>query len=198
MSMEHKAYIFDSELFELKLKNLILECIINNDIKKLRGLINNNIKDMKSPYDGESLKQNWENQIEIGNVQEYSDFVITCCYSPNNDIGLSYSWDSLLENLTQLKLQFKCSYYILGKEVKQGRFVLNPGGYGLGIVCCKDISSILSELMKLKSKFFDQIELGFNNGIYTLTKDELEEAYNDLILIYRTAFQNNKGILFTF
>ncbi len=82
----------------------------------LYKFINNHLRKVFSPYTGILLEADWESELENGGIQELADFSMTCFYSPYNDRGLSYSWDSILEALKNVSEKLDPEYCILGES----------------------------------------------------------------------------------
>lgn len=80
------------------------------------------------------------------------------------------------------------------------KFRLDPGGMGMGmgIVHSEDVPLILKDLIDLKSTFIQNGLPPIEDSLYEYNLQELNEAYNQLILLYREARDNNKGLLMTF
>lgn len=198
MSMCHKAYVFDTSSFEKELSELIITSGNAANTDALKEFINSHIGEVKSVYTGDLLSYDWEKEIESGTVQEFADFAMTCYYSPEDEIGLSYSWDPLLEVLSMLPTSFEPYYYVLGRALESKMFQLNPGGMGLGFVYAEDISSIYNELVNLKQNLIDAGMPQSSDVIYDITLAELIEAYDELISLYKKAQEINQGLLMTF
>ena len=197
MTMEHKAYLFDTELFNQELRPIILAAGKNNDSILLRNYIAKNIGKVRSVYSGELLENNWENELEIGNVQELADFSLTCFYNPEDVLGLSYSWDVLLEALKILSTKFDADYYILGRPLELDTFRLDPGGMGMGFVQMNDILLILEDLINIKDTLIEVGEVP-TEVLYQCTLQEFVEACDELIELYTEAQESKRGLLITF
>ncbi|OAB38857.1 hypothetical protein [Paenibacillus glacialis] len=198
MAMEHKAYLFDTDAFSEELGEIIIASGATNDIDSLKAFITKNMGKVRSVYTGELLNNEWEKEIENGSVQELTDFAMTCYYSPEEELGFSYTWDALLEALSMVSPKFHPDYYILGRQLESGGFTLNPGGMGLGFVYADDIPSMYNELIDLKQKFIDNGMPSSNDLVYQITFPELIEAYDELIILYKEAKEAKCGLLMTF
>lgn len=198
MSMEHKAFLFDTDKFNSKLAELLSSCHSKDDIQLIRSFINENIDDIKSPYDGEDLEIDWEDELENKDIQEYADFAITYCYNPDDEDGLSCCWQGILECLKKVKLKFPAEYYILGNSVKLGDELLDPGQQGLGIIAAQDIYEMWTEIAACKEKVINEYDRLAENDIYESTKDEIADSYDDLCRLFYDAHQQGMGLLMTF
>lgn len=198
MSMEHKAYIFDTNSFKKELSEIIINCGNMKNLEALNTFIRDNISRVKSPYTGELLDNEWEKELETGEIQELADFALTCYYSPEEDMGISYAWDELLTSLSTLPLKFNSNYYVLGRTLQTEKFILDPGGMGLGFVYAEDIPIMYNELINL-SQVFKKMSLDIVNSVtYDVTFSELMDSYKELIALYKQAMEINYGLLMTF
>lgn len=195
--MEHKAFLFNTKGFEQELCRLIIACGEKNDPEPLREFITNRIGRVRSVYTGELLDHDWEDELEVGNVQELADFSMTCFYDPEEDHGLAYAWDDLLENLKELPASFDHEYVLLGRPVGAGTFQLDPGGMGMGFVQADDVPSLLKGLIECRSTFAEK-GMSSDGALNMSGFSELIEAYDELILLYKKAAEHQFGLLFTF
>ena len=191
MSMEHKSFLFNTSAFTKELSEIILTAGETDNEKLLISFINQNLNDLKSPYSGEELTVEWIEELETEDIQELADFAMTKYYNPDEELGLSYSWELLLELFDELDLKFNNEYYILGKSLDSENFTLDPGRMGLGFIDSQQISSIHKELISLKQNFINIFETE------SLDK-EVIQAYEELIEIYEEAKESNCGLLMTF
>jgi hypothetical protein len=191
MSMEHKSFLFNTSAFTKELSEIILTAGETDNEKLVISFINQNLNDLKSPYSGEELTSEWIEELETEDIQELADFAMTKYYNPDEELGLSYSWELLLESFDELDLKFNNEYYILGKSLDSENFTLDPGRMGLGFIDSQQISSIHKELISLKQNFINIFETE------SLDK-EVIQAYEELIEIYEEAKESNCGLLMTF
>ncbi|UPZ16628.1 hypothetical protein [Flavobacterium humidisoli] len=189
--MEHKSFLFNTSAFTKELSEIILTAGETDNEKLLISFINQNLNDLKSPYSGEELTAEWIEELETEDIQELADFAMTKYYNPDEELGLSYSWELLLESFDELDLKFNNEYYILGKSLDSENFTLDPGRMGLGFIDSQQISSIHKELISLKQNFTNIFETE------SLDK-EVIQAYEELIEIYEEAKESNCGLLMTF
>lgn len=197
MGMEHKAYLFDTNGFMKELSETIITSGTTNDIKLLKEFIFNHLGIVRSVYTGELLDKEWEQELENGEVQELADFAMTCYYSPDEEQGLSYLWDALIEALVKLPTKFDPNYYILGRPLESEMFILDPGGMGLGFVYAEDVPSMYNELLELKRNLISN-GLPSNDLVYHASFSELIEAYDELVILYKDATEAKRGLLMTF
>ncbi len=95
MSIEHKAYIFNYTAFSKELEPILKQALISGKTDLLKNFISTNKSDLKDPYEGESLNDDWEDMIEDKDPHQYGDFAITKYYSPVNEYGLGYDWEEI-------------------------------------------------------------------------------------------------------
>ncbi|WP_166243409.1 hypothetical protein [Paenibacillus turpanensis] len=198
MGMEHKAYLFDTNRFDRELKPVINTSVLLSDTKGLEDFISSHVGEVRSVYTGELLGIDWKNSLENGGIQELCDIALTLYYSPDEDMGLSYGWDALNEALSMTSIKFPSDYYILGESIEYGSFQLDPGGLGLGFVYSKDIAIMYNDLVSIKSALNHNGLPDPNAVLYQLTKSELLETYNELVLLYSAAYEKKWGLLMTF
>lgn len=196
MSMEHKAFLFHSQKYEREIEKVIEQCCSNDGKQYAMKYINKNYHVLKSPYTGEELNCKWEEEIETDTIQEYVDFILTACYDPNEDIGLGYEWEYLIEILKKLNISDSAEPWILGNPISYHGIIIDPGGMGLGIINVEQVGYIRAKLIN-SQKRIKKIEID-KDLLNRVTKDEILEAYNDLCDIYQFAEEQGSGILMTF
>lgn len=198
MAMEHKAYLFHTDSFSSELCNIIIHAGETNNKSPLEEFIESRLGSVWSVYTGELLTNDWQSELENGGVQELSDFAMTVYYSPDDERGLSYDWDVLLETLYSMSPSFDPDYSILGCPIQSESFTLDPGGMGLGLVHSEDVPSIYNELVQLKGSLANGNLPPLHGVIYPSTLVEITEAYDVLISLYKDAKRENCGLLMTF
>lgn len=196
--MEHKGFVFDTKKFNRELRTTIISVTRTNNVISLKEYINNNLEREFSPYTGDPLASNWEDELENGDVQELVDFAMTCFYTFEEEQGLGYSWDALMQVLQNSSTEYEAEYYILGSSMKEGEFILDPGGMGTGFVQAEDVPTIYYKLIKISKEINDDYMAFIQDAIYELTFNELTNSLNQLIELYKSALQSNKGLLMTF
>lgn len=189
--MNHKSFLFNTSDFSKELSEIILNAGNTGNEDLLISFINENLEHLKSPYSGEELFEDWTEELENENIQELADFAMTKYYNPDEELGLSHNWDSLLQSFDKLDLKFNADYYILGKSLKFNNFTLDPGMMGLGFISSDHISSMYLELLNLKPRFIDIFE---TNDL----DSELINSFEKLIKMYKGANEAECGLLMTF
>lgn len=126
MSMSHKAYAFDWDAFQRDdLPRLLDRALATEDLAPLAAYIKRNRENLKDPYEGDPLADDWQNHLENRDVHEYGDFALTRFYDPAEDCGLGHCWnriDRAIEEEDRDILLGLC----LGPEHKR----FDPGRYG--------------------------------------------------------------------
>ena len=74
--MSHKAFLFDWNRFQQELAALLGSCLESDDPASLVAYANDHLDDLKDPYEGEPLDENWAEQMENGDIQEVADYVL--------------------------------------------------------------------------------------------------------------------------
>lgn len=195
MSMEHKAFLFDTKGFNRELVPLILDSGSKGDPELLKKYIKRNLFYLSSPDPAEKkIRKNWED----GDIQMLADLALTAFYSVEEDQGLLHSWNALLEAFKNLPLQFAPEYYILGKPLKNEAFTLDPGEMGMGFVEEKDIIGICRELAGLKKGLIDNGLPVSEDLLYEISLEELTKAYGELFELYQMAGRMRSGLMFRF
>ncbi len=199
MSMEHKAFIFDTCLFSAELLPIMEVCIPKNDVASLKDFVRAHLANAHSPYSGEALQAEWELELCAGDILEAVDFAMTCYYFPEEDRGLGEAWDALLETLRKMKPRgLDAERAVLGKPLKVGGLEIDPGRMGTGFVQAEDISGVHDSLRRLRVKMQSAKLPLAKDLLYELSGEELMEAYDNLTELYKDATEENKGLLFTF
>ncbi len=196
--MEHKAFIFDTQAFKEELYPIIISSGLDKNPIPLYKFINNHLGKVFSPYTGILLEADWESELENGGIQELADFSMTCFYSPDDDRGLSYSWDSVLEVLKNVSEKLDPKYCILGESLEAELFLLDPGGMGTGFVEAEDVPLIYKILVESKDKVVTNGLPSREDILYDINITELIEAYDELVLLYKDATEAKRGLLMTF
>lgn len=196
MSMEHKAFLFDTKLYHEQIESIIQECCKTKDCSSVKKYIDEHYAQLFCPYTGESLEDDWEEEMSSGSMQELFDFLLTACYEPDKDLGLEYAWDGVLEAIKELDFLQDAQECVLGNPLVYFQVKVDPGLMGLGIVEYTRISLIKEQLIKHQEQL-EEVELS-KDVLYELDEEELIDAYDDLCNIYKRAEKEGKGILFTF
>lgn len=196
MSMEHKAFLFDSIKFDLEIKKVLENCWDDTTVNHAVGYIDKNYQKLKSPYTGETLDVDWQREIVEKNIQNYLEFILTTCYDPGEDIGLQYSWDALIDVLQQINVDKNVKSWILGNELIINGKKFDPGKMGFGILDKKEVKEIWQSIIQAKSKLIG-IELK-EEYLYEMTYEDIKIAYDDLCDIYKIAVEKDLGFIMTF
>lgn len=195
MSMEHKAFLFDCEQFFQTTKGLMKKTA--NDLNFAKEYIGQHYSMFCSPYTGELLQSDWEQELSGDTIQEYFDFLLTSCYDVNSDWGLGYLWDGVEEAIKAMGILENPGKALLGDALYVGDILVNPGGMGLGIIKTAQVAEILGKLLANRD-MLNMLNSDMENLLYDVEPEEIVKGYDDLCNIYREALKQGKGIMFTF
>lgn len=126
MSIKHRAYLFDCEKYELSVKAVLEQCCQINKTDYAEKYIKDNFSKLKSPYTGKPLQEDDMEIIAHADMREYMNYILTECYEPAYDIGLSYMWDAAAELLKQMPLRCGAGLCVFGEEIKFYDMAVNP------------------------------------------------------------------------
>lgn len=199
MSMEHKAYVFDTERFHSIIEPIIIQSSASKDTSILERYISEHINLFYSPYSLEPLDEKWTNELEKHDLQEYFDFLLTACYDGVYDIGLENVWEIVIEIVRLLNFTASPELFVLGYKLKYNDIVVDPGYMGLGIIEAVDVEHMLEQL-KNRIKDINTVNTNLipENLLDVIDGVELSEYYITLCKIYEAAYKQKKGLLFTF
>jgi hypothetical protein len=104
--------------------------LLSGDAKGLIVFINNNLGDLKDPYEGQPLESDWEAMIETTDSHQYGcgDFALTKYYDPLEDIGLGLEWESVQDAISSDANLAESP--ILGSTVGPSEGPFDPGKMG--------------------------------------------------------------------
>lgn len=196
MGMDHKAYLFDMEKYHMDIEGILDECCRSKSTLRAEAYISEHWMELSSPYNGEKLDRDWKKELSDNSFQEYCDILLTACYDYGRDIGLGYNWDGINEILKQMDFMDHTEECVLGNEIIFYDITIDPGAMGLGIVEIEDVAFIYEKLLRNRSRLED-MEVP-EDLLYQIEEEEIQDAYDDLVGIYREAVKEKKGILFTF
>lgn len=125
MSMSHKAFVFDWNGFQSELAPLLARSLADGDTVRLIEFGSRHQISLREPYEGEPLDPDWIEHLEIGDVQEVADFVLTRYYDPTQDRGLGGLWSVLDDSLDAGQRQA-----LLGRTVGPETEPFDPGRMG--------------------------------------------------------------------
>jgi hypothetical protein len=135
--MEHKAFIFDFETFCSELHDVLIDALRTENVTQLREFIEKHRDELKDPYEGASLEDDWESQISPKDPHQYGDFALTKYYDPADDIGLGPEWQDAGELLERERIG---QALLLGSTIdsfdpgKQGSYTQSPDVVRQGLV----------------------------------------------------------------
>ena len=125
MSMLHKAFIFHWDAFRTELGPLLAASLHDLDTTRLIEFADRHRRSLRDPYDSERLSENWADQLEVGDVQEVGDFLLTKYYDPKEDRGLGEAWLLLEDSLDAEQRQA-----LLGQPFGPEKARFDPGRIG--------------------------------------------------------------------
>ncbi len=194
MSMEHKAFVFDTKKFHAEIEPVMKDSIKNNEVA--HRYIFDHLEELQSPYTGDALDEDWEEEFGELTLQVYFDILLTACYDVEDDRGLGEMWDAVNEVIKSLSVFEEGELPVTGWEVEIDDIVVDPGMEGLGIIDCDEVEEILNTLKENRgaAASAEQPE----GLLYDAEPDEWMEAYDDLCCLYADALRQNKGLLLTF
>lgn len=126
--MEHKAFIFDYQFFLDDLSEILNHALKDNETFELIKFIEKHRQELRDPYEGEPLLEDWIDTIEFGTPEEYGDFALTRYYEPAKDMGLGYEWEEIDDCLERLGESFRAA--VLGRLFGSKDNVFDPGKMG--------------------------------------------------------------------
>lgn len=175
--MEHKAFIFDHQSFEKELRETLEEALANGNCENLVAFIHENKESLSDPYEGDPLEDDWESMIEVEDAHQYGDFALTRYYSPQDDIGLSSSWNVVQEIVTGIGNV--ATSPILGSTIGSESDPFDPGKAGSYLQSAEEVRESLAVLRALAE---------------THQSEELSEA----VALLQAASESGKGLYVTF
>lgn len=195
MSMEHKAFLFDTDRFYAEIKPVMEDSVKNTGVA--HQYICEHLDELQSPYTGEPLEEGWEEEFDELTLQTYFDILLTACYDPDDDRGLVDMWDAVNEVIKSLDVFEEGELPVTGWEVQVDDVVVDPGMEGLGIINSDEVEEILNTLKENRDAAEDA-EPDLDEMLYEADSEEWMEAYDDLCSLYEDALNEKKGLLFTF
>ena len=193
MSMDHKAFVFDTIKFHAEIEPVMRDSIKNT--KAAHRYICEHLDELQSPYTGDTLDEDWEEEFGDLTLQVYFDILLTACYDVEDDRGLGEMWDAVNEVIKGLDVFEEGELPVTGWKVEIDDVIVDPGMQGLGIIDCDEVADILEVLKENR----DEAECAEPEDLLCETDpDEWMDAYDDLCGIYEEAVRQGKGLLFTF
>lgn len=193
MSIEHKAFVFDTDKFHAEIEPVMQACIADPDVA--HRYISEHLDELQSPYSGCALNEDWESEFDELTLQVYFDILLTACYDVEDDRGLGEMWDSVNEVIKSLDVFEEGELPVTGWQVEIDDVVVDPGMEGLGIIESDEVAEILEVLKENRDAAADAEP---EDLLYEADADEWMEAYDDLCCLYDDALQQHKGLLLTF
>lgn len=150
MSMAHKAFLFDTETFHSTIEPVMKACVANPEAA--RKYICEHYSQFQSPYTGEVLDEDWEDEFDSPTLQVYFDILLTACYDVDDDMGLGYMWDAVNDLIAELDVFDDSQVAVLGRELIIGDVQVDPGMMGLGLVDGSEVAEHSQPSMLLRCR----------------------------------------------
>ena len=195
MSMDHKAFVFDTKKFHAEIEPVMKDSIKNTEVA--HRYISEHLDELQSPYTGNTLEEGWEEEFGELTLQVYFDILLTACYDVEDDCGLCDMWDAVNEVIKSLDVFEEGELPVLGWTVEIEDVVIDPGMEGLGIIECDEVEEILNILEENRDEA-ENAEIETEDLLYEAEPEEWLEAYDNLCNLYKKALRQNKGLLLTF
>ncbi|WP_172502522.1 hypothetical protein [uncultured Phocaeicola sp.] len=193
MSMDHKAFVFDTKKFHAEIEPVMKDSVKNTEVA--HQYICDHLDELQSPYTGDELDESWEEEFGELTLQVYFDILLTACYDVEDDRGLGEMWDTVNEVIKELDVFEEGELPVTGWEVQIDEVVVDPGMQGLGMIDCDEVAEILKIL---KENRYEAANAEPEDLLYETEPEEWMEAYDDLCSLYEEALSQKKGVLLTF
>ncbi|MDE6798796.1 MAG: hypothetical protein K2P62_00660 [Phocaeicola sp.] len=193
MSMDHKAFVFDTKKFHAAIEPVMKDSVKNTEVA--HQYICDHLDELQSPYTGDELDESWEEEFGELTLQVYFDILLTACYDVEDDRGLGEMWDAVNEVIKELDVFEEGELPVTGWEVQIDEVVVDPGMQGLGMIDCDEVAEILKILKENRDEAANAEP---EDLLYETEPEEWMEAYDDLCSLYEEALSQKKGVLLTF
>lgn len=170
--MEHRAYVFDSMLFDQELRPILEMALLSGDDRDLISFVEGNRAVLVAPYEGQALEGEWRDLLEIRDAHQYGDFALTKYYNPIADIGLGHGW-SKLQVLIEERHASRQSP-ILGSVVGPLTNPFDPGKLGAYFQTPETVRESLSALTGLSAVHGETASL-LSQGVQMLEKARVSD-----------------------
>jgi hypothetical protein len=167
--MEHKAFAFDYEGFIHSLAPVLEQALRSGDVQPLVQFIEDNRERLTDPYEGCPLDSNWKDLVEPKDAHQLGDFALTLFYSPQENVGLGYEWDSTRQLLDTLLSNGE--QVVLGRAFGPPSNCFDPGKMGAYFQSPGEVRSnreAVGQLSKNKPEYSD---------VLSRVEHMLEKAY---------------------
>lgn len=144
--MSHKAFAFDWTRFEAdELYRIVVKALSSGDTGELAVYIDANLEDLKDPYEGDPLPDDWREMLENRDVQEFADYALTRFYDPSEDWGIWDQWRAIDERLPEPD-----QAVLLGTPLGSDGEYFDPGREGSYFQTPTQVSESLSRVRKFQ------------------------------------------------
>jgi hypothetical protein len=124
--MDHKAFLFDFDRFDRELRPLLESALWTGDFCAMISFIDEYRANLRDPYEGEPLGEDWRNMLEVEDAHQFGDFALTMYYDPRENIGLGGKW----ERIQDLVAGDGPGSSILGSPMGPSKAPFDPGKMG--------------------------------------------------------------------
>ncbi len=124
MSMDHKAFVFDTNKFHAEIEPVMRDSIKNTEAA--HRYICEHLDELQSPYTGDTLDEDWEEEFGDLTLQVYFDILLTACYDVEDDRGLGEMWDAVNEVIKELDVFEEGELPVTGWEVEIDDVIVDP------------------------------------------------------------------------
>jgi hypothetical protein len=200
MSISHKAWLFDHAAFEAELALVLRMALQTDEPEALAAFLDRHHAALTDLETEEALPADWATGREEADVQALADLALTKFYTPSDERGLGEGFDALhaylgaVPGMRPLRAALICGK-LFGPKGRR----LDPGCMGTGLLSPAEVTSLLACLETTdwppvpepESKVFADCHY------QPESEDEVEEARDCLLALYRQARAEGKGLLFT-
>lgn len=145
--MEHKAFIFDFAEFEFELRPMLERALVSGRCEELKEFIEKNRSTLTDPYEGAPLGGDWEDLLEVRDVDTYADFCLTRYYNPTEDHGFGSQWEDVMEAITRNALPGV--EIVLGTPIHANGVYFDPGKMGSYFSSCAEVRERTGDIGKI-------------------------------------------------
>jgi len=202
MSIEHKAWLLNYELFSDELADILFHALDFGETQILEGFIDQYHGSMTDLWTWKPLRQDWQEVLRkrLGTLDVLSlgDIALTRYYDPTDDVGLSYGFDALgkyLNSVADLRhiADALIGGYWFGPKGKR----FDPGGMGTGFVSLEQAREHLALLAETRpSPIPEPDSIVYQECLYKPeTAKEVQESLNQLKRVYEMAVGKSYGVL---
>lgn len=147
MSMDHKAFVFDTAGFEQHLRPLLETALASGNLSGLHTFILENFASLTDPNEGTPLMDDWDAVLGSTDAQQLGDVALTRFYDPLQNLGLGPHW-AALHDLLALRWP-ELAPAVLGSVIGPPENLFDPGKMGSYFQSASDAHAALERLTTL-------------------------------------------------